>query len=48
VCEEFLNNEVACPLLEDIFRRQAKHDLTDRLIVQYPPLALLRNCVNVA
>src|SRR3977135_463782 len=39
---------LACAPLENILRRQAKHDLTDRLVVQYPPLALLRDRVDVA
>ena len=39
---------VACPPSEDVLRRQAKHDLTDRLVMQYPPLALLRDRVNIA
>src|SRR5271154_79354 len=34
--------------LENVFRRHAQHDLTDRLVVQYAPLALLRDCVDVA
>jgi hypothetical protein len=34
--------------LENILRRHAKHDLTDRLVVQYAPLALLRDRVDVA
>ena len=36
------------PTLENILRRHAKHDLTDRLVVQYAPLALLRDRVDVA
>src|SRR5215831_6710115 len=39
---------IACPKLENILGRHAKHDLTDRLVVQYAPLALLRDCVDVA
>jgi hypothetical protein len=34
--------------LVNILRRHAKHDLTDRLVVQYAPLALLRDRVDVA
>src|SRR5690242_16051194 len=34
--------------LENILRRHAKHDLTDRLVVQDAPLALLRDRVDVA
>src|SRR6478736_1837164 len=37
-----------CPPSEDVLWRQAKHDLTHRLVVQYAPLALLRDRVNVA
>ena len=36
------------PTLVNILRRHAKHDLTDRLVVQYAPLALLRDRVDVA
>ena len=36
------------PTLEYILRRHAKHNLTDRLVVQYAPLALLRDRVDVA
>src|SRR5215217_4067250 len=39
---------MARPKLENILGRHAKHDLTDRLVVQYAPLALLRDRVDVA
>src|ERR1035438_6832200 len=39
---------MAWPPSEDVFRRQAKQDLTDRLVVQDPSLALLRDRVDVA
>src|SRR5712691_7203486 len=42
------NRWLACPKLENILGRHAKHDLTDRLVVQYAPLALVRDCVDVA
>lgn len=38
----------ACPPSEYVLRRQSKHDLTDRLVVQYPPLPLLCDRVDVA
>ena len=39
---------MAYATLENILGRHAKHDLTDRLVVQYAPLALLRDRVDVA
>src|SRR5215469_11888256 len=39
---------LACPPLENILGRQAQHHLTDRLVVQDPPLALLRDRVDIA
>src|SRR5262249_44487798 len=33
---------------EDVLGREAKEDLTDRFVVQYPSLALLRDRVDVS
>src|SRR5262245_33774168 len=47
-CNDFMRLIASCPKLEDIFGRHAKRDLTDRLVVQQAPLALLRDRIDVA
>src|SRR5215510_6917078 len=47
-CTDLMRLIASCPKLEDVLGRHAKHDLTDRLVVQDAPLALLRDRVDVA
>ena len=47
-----LPNLATCPdfrteFLENILRRQPQHNLPHRLIMQYPPLALLRDRMDI-